>query len=126
MTSSDTSAPTAAPERPGVVTAIAVLALLGAVGAAVMVVAHLALDMTALAAGFAVGTVAYLLLALGTWRRRAWAWPLGLVVNAIGLAAALLPWRGLDRSGLPTLVSLVALGLLLSRPGRNALLYAED
>ena len=123
MTSSETTAPSEAAGRPAMSTAVAALSVLGAIGSAVMVPAHLSLGMTNLAIGFGVGIAAYLLLAFGAARQRAWAWPLGLVVNAIGLAAAAMPWRGLDRSGLPTLVCLIALGLLVSRSGRAALLY---
>jgi hypothetical protein len=123
LTSTGTPAPSSTAPASGAATAVAVLAALGAAGSGLMAVAHLALDLPFLAAGFGLGIIAYAVLAYGAARRRAWAWPVGLVVNAVALAASALPWRGLERSGLPTLVSLVALALLVSRSARNALLY---
>lgn len=121
MTRTDTSAST--DRRPLAATAVGALAVLGALGSVGMVAAHLALDMPVVAAVFAGGTLLFGLVAYGAFARTSWVWPVGLVVNGLGLASALLPWRGLERSGLPALVTLVALALLISRPGRDALLY---
>jgi len=113
---------------------VGVLAVLGTVGAAFMALSHSGIDMPVLntpelpmvAAIFAVGTVIYGLAAWGTFTRRSWAWPTALAVNAVGFASTVMPWRGLDRSGVPALVTLVALAILISRPGRQAMLYGPD
>ena len=119
------------PRRAPAATAVGALAALGTVGAAFMAVSHSGIDMPLLnaprlpmvAAGFAVGTVLYGLVAWGTFTRRAWAWPAALTINAIGFASTIMPWRGWDRSGVPAVVTLLALVLLISRRGRQAMLY---
>jgi hypothetical protein len=113
-------------QRPRAATAIGVLGVLGMLGSAGMTVAHLQLEMPGVAAGFGVGVLLFAVAAYGAFRLAGWAWPVGLVVNGIALAAAILPWRGLERSGLPALVAVTALALLVSRPGRDALLYRRQ
>lgn len=111
-------------------TAIGVLALVGTIGAVVMALAHLGIDVGVIraaslppvATGFAVGAVLFALVAYGAFRRTAWAWPLALVVNGIGFLSAVFPWRG-PEAIVPAAVTLVAVAILLSRPGRDALLY---
>lgn len=125
--------------RPTAATAVGVLALLGVVGSVVMTLAHLDLDipvvsalgptgraLPAVAAGFAVGTLLFAAVAYGAFARTSWAWPVALVVNGLALASATMPWRGIESSGVPALVTLIALVVLVSRPGRSALLYDRD
>ena len=121
MSSTDTSS--AAPTRPTAATVVAVLGALGMVGSAAMIALHLTLDLPGLAVAFGLGVLAYAAVTLGALRQASWTWPVALVVNAIALASTVMPWRGLERSGLPALVAVVALGVLVSRPGRDALLY---
>lgn len=118
-----TDLPASTDRRPGAATAVGVLAVLGTLGSIVMVVAHVRLDLPAVAALFAVGTLLFAAVAVGAFRLTSWAWPVAVVVNGLGFASSVMPWRGLENSGVPALVTLVALVLLLSRPGRDALLY---
>jgi hypothetical protein len=141
MTRDTTSDPTAPPttrapatRRPFAATAIGALAGLGALGSLVMTLAHLDLDLPLIsglgpegslvpvAIGFAVGTVLYGAVAYGAFARARWAWPAALVLNAVALLATLGPPR---RPGLfepvAIAVSLLALGILVSPPGRRAL-----
>ncbi len=123
MSRTDTPATTPTPtRRPRAATAIGVLGAIGVAGSAVMAIAHLDLSL-ALAAGFGLGVVLFGAATYGALRQTAWAWPVATVVNAIALAGSVMPWRGLERSGLPALITVVALGLLFARPGRDALLY---
>lgn len=124
MSRTDTSAttPSRQHERPRAATVIGVLGAIGLAGSAFMAVAHLSLS-TAIAAGFGLGVVLFGAVTYGALRQTSWAWPVGLAVNAIALAGSVMPWRGLERSGLPTLITVTALALLVSRPGRDALLY---
>jgi hypothetical protein len=123
-------ASTATGTRQPAATAIAALALVGMVGASIMTVAHLGIDLgfiraaalPPVAAGFAVGAVLFAAVAYGALRSTAWAWPLGLVVNGVGFVSAVFPWRGAEAL-LPAAVTLAAVVILLSRPGREALLY---
>lgn len=127
MTTSRTEPPQT---RPPAVTAVGWLALVGMAGAVVMSLAHSGWDVGFLgggqaippvAVGLAVGAVLYALVAFGALSRRSWAWPAALVVNAVALAATLIPFRW--PSGLvPLAISLAAIGVLVSRPGRAAFL----
>ena len=117
--------------RPTAATAVAVLALLGVVGAAVMTLAHLGLRMPVIedlgpgrlllpvALGFAVGTVLYAVVAFGAFAVAGWAWGAGLLVNALAFLSAAFPYRGWV-SGVAMLVSGAALIVLLTRAGRQA------
>jgi uncharacterized membrane protein (UPF0136 family) len=115
--------------RPPAATAVGVLAVVGVVGAIVMTLAHLGLDLgfiravalPPVAAGFAVGAVLFAAVAYGAFRRTSWSWPFALVVNALGFVSAVFPWRGVE-AVVPAAVTLAALAVLLSRPGREALL----
>lgn len=120
--------------RPPAATAIGWLAIVGVVGAIVMSLAHLDLPVPFLevgrvvlpvAIGLAVGAVLYAVVAYGAFTQRSWAWAAALVVNGIALAAtAGPPFRGLFEL-VPIAVSLVAIGILVSRPGREALLHRD-
>lgn len=120
MTRTDPQTPR---RRSGVATAIGVLAVVGVVGSVVMVVAHVSLDLPVVAGLFVVGAILFGVAAYGVFRRATWAWPVALVVNGLGFVSSVMPWRGLTNSGPPALITLVALGLLLSPAGREALLY---
>jgi hypothetical protein len=121
---STASPPPSTDQRPGAATAIAGLAALGTLGSIGMVVFHLTqIYLPFVAAGFVVGTFLFAAVTYGAWQRTTWAWPLGLVVNGLGFISSVVPWRGIEMSGPPALVTLIALGLLVSRPGREALLY---
>lgn len=128
MTTSRTEPPQT---HPPAVAAVGWLAVAGMVGAVFMSLAHWGLDVGFLgggqvvlpvAVGMAAGAVLYALVAFGAFTRRSWAWPAALAVNAIALAATLIPFRW--PSGLvPLAISLAAIGVLVSRPGRTALLH---
>lgn len=123
-------------ERPGAATVIGVLAVLGVIGSVVMALAHLDVDLPVIsqlgptgraivpvAVGFGVGAVLFAITAYGAFAMRAWAWPTALVVNGLAFASSVMPWRGLQSSGVPALVTLAALALLIAPAGRRALLY---
>lgn len=129
VNSTDTAA--SSRTRPPAATAVGWLAVVGVVGAVFMSLAHLDVALPLLevgrvvlpvAIGLAIGAVLYALVAYGAFTQRSWAWPAALVVNGIALAAtAGPPFRGLFEL-VPIAVSLAALGVLVSRPGREALL----
>ncbi|CAN5706771.1 hypothetical protein BH24ACT14_BH24ACT14_01570 [soil metagenome] len=74
-------------------------------------------------AAIAFGVLAVLaaVVAAGVFARRSWAWALGLVVHALTVFGAATPYRG-PVSLVGILLSLTAVAVLLSRPGRTALL----
>lgn len=121
--------------RPPAATAVAWLSVAGVAGAVFMSLAHLdvALPFTdvgqvvlPVAIGMAVGAVLYAVVAYGAFAQRSWAWPTALVVNGVALAATLgSPGRGRVVGMAAIAVSLAALGLLVSRPGRDALLHRD-
>lgn len=125
---------TAPATRPAAATIVGVLAALGIVGSIVMTLAHLDLDIAGLralgpnrslpgvAAMFAAGAALFAAVAYGAFRRTAWAWPLALVVNGLAFLSSVFPVRGIEAL-VPVAVTLVAVVVLLSRPGRDALLY---
>jgi hypothetical protein len=118
--------------RPPAATAIGLLAALGAIGSAVMTLAHVDLDIPFLtffgpgrliapaAASFAVGTVLYVVVAYGAFRVARWSWPVALVVNVLAFLVSAFPYRGWV-SGAAMAVSVIAVAVLVSRPGRVAL-----
>jgi hypothetical protein len=77
------------------------------------------------AIAFSVATLLLAVLAIGMWRRRAWSWAAGLAVHGIVVAGAAFPYRGWG-----SLIGIVLAGvvfvLLVSRPGRDALLYPSQ
>lgn len=120
--------------RPAAATLVGVLALVGVVGAIIMAVAHLGAAVPGVtvgrvvapvAAGLAVGAVLYALVAYGVFRRKPWAWPAALAVNAVALAATLAPPQRGGFEYVPIAISILALGVLVSRPGREALLTRD-
>lgn len=66
------------------------------------------------------GTVAY-----AVARRRAWAWPLGVLIAAVTLVGAATPFRGVG-SMVGMLLAGAELGLLLTASSRRALLHADS
>lgn len=106
-----------------------------AIGSALMAVSHAGVTVPLLAAlgpggqrvlpevatGFVVATVLFALVAIGAWRVRAWAWAVGLVLHAVALIAATMPWRG-PVSGVAAAISVAALVVLGTRPARTAFL----
>lgn len=128
----NTTAPSTSRTRQSAATAVGWLAVVGTVGAAIMALAHLDVGVPfvevgrvvlPVAIGLAVGAVLYAAVAYGAFTQASWAWPAALVVNGIALAAtAGPPFRGLFEL-VPIAVSLAAIGVLVSRPGREALLH---
>lgn len=121
--------------RPKAATTVGGLAVLGCLGSAAMTVAHLGVELPLLgggvtlvpvAVGFAVGTLVFAATAYGAFTLQSWAWPVALVINALALAST---WSPLSRGDIePVTVgavaaSLLSLIVLVSRPGRQALLY---
>jgi hypothetical protein len=123
--------PSSARARPPAATAVGALAVLGVVGSAVMTLAHLDLDLPVLdvvgpgrlvvpaAVSFAVGTVLYAVAAYGALRVARWGWSVGLLVHVLGFVTAAFPYRGWI-SGVAIGVSVAAVAVLLSPPGRGA------
>lgn len=117
--------------RPTAATAVGWLAVLGAIGAAWMMLAHLGLDLAVLdafgpgrllapvAAGFAVGTVLFAVVAYGAFRGAGWAWPVALVVNGLAFVSAAFPFRGWV-SAAAMVVTAVAIVALVAPAGRAA------
>lgn len=117
--------PSTTATRPAAATAVALLAVAGVLGAIAMTLFHIDLYREGavpvmVPGGFAVGAIAFAFVAYGAWRRSAWAWPLAVAVNGLGFVSAVFPWRG-AQALLPAAVTLIALAVLLSRPGREAL-----
>lgn len=120
---------------PAAVRAAAALTALMAVGSALMAVSHAGVSVPLLAAlgpggqralpevatGFAVAAALFAVVAVGAWRRRPWAWAIGLVLHGVALIAATIPWRG-PVSGAAAVVTVAALAVLATRPGRIAFL----
>jgi len=73
------------------------------------------------AAGFAVATVLFAVIAVGLFRRRAWAWPLATVVNGLVAASGVVQFRGAG-SAVGVALGLVSLALLLTPAVRRDLL----
>lgn len=108
------------------------LSLLAALGAVVMAVAHLGIDVPLLptmglgrpvppaAAAFSAGALVFALTAWGLWRRARWAWALGLVAFALALQGSAMPYRGTG-SAVGIATSVLAISLLLLPATRRAL-----
>ncbi len=115
--------------RPPAATAVGVLALLGALGAAVMALAHLGVPqldalgpgrmLLPVAIGFIVGTALYLSVAVGAFTVRSWAWTAGLAVNALAFLSAAFPYRG-PASAAAMAISGLAVAILVLPSGRRA------
>lgn len=116
-------------------TAIAAVSALLALGCAALAVAHAGVELPLLsrigpggdravlpaAIAFSIATLVLTAVAVGAARTRAWAWALGVVVHGLVLLGSAVPFRGVA-SLVAIIASGVALALLLTRPGRDALL----
>lgn len=139
----DASAPPRTPTRSRAaglaVATIGWLSAALAAGAVLLAVAHLGLsipllsalgpggDRAVVPAAAAFGVLAALATAvsLGAFRRRPWAWGLGVVVHALTVLGAATPFRGVV-SGVAVLLGCAALAALLSPGGRAGLLRTTD
>ena len=124
--------------RPAVVTITTVITAALALGCLALAVGHSGVTVALIsrlepgggqavvpaAVAFTVATVLLVVLTVGTWRRRPWAWAAGLALHGVVLAAAAMPYRGIG-----SLVGIVLAGsaflLLASRSGREAMLQAS-
>lgn len=77
------------------------------------------------AVAFSVATIVLLVVGAGLWRRRSWAWPLGIVVHGLIAIGAAFPFRGWG-SVIGIAVAVASLALLLSRGVREHLLGRSD
>ncbi|MPZ74677.1 MAG: hypothetical protein GEU74_15920 [Nitriliruptorales bacterium] len=116
--------------------AVAALSALLALGCAAMAIAHAGVVVPLLSrlgpggddtvwpavVAFTVGAVVLTFVAVGVSRARGWAWPLGLVVHALVVLGAAMPYRGLG-SLVAIVVSVASLAVLLSPAGRASLLH---
>lgn len=73
------------------------------------------------AIAFTVATVVLVLVVIGVARQRPWSWALGVVVHALVFLGAAVPYRGIA-SAVALIISGICVALLVSRPGRAALL----
>lgn len=108
------------------------LAVLAAVGAALMAVAHLGVDVPLLptqglgravppaAAAFTLGTILFAAVAWGLRSSARWAWWLGLVGFALALQGSAMPYRGVG-SAVGIALSVLGLAALLHPATRRAL-----
>lgn len=115
--------------------ALLAVTVLSTIGMALMSVAHAGVEIPVVSAlgpggdqavppaaiSFAVAAALYGLTALGLASGRSWAWALGLVVNALALVGASVPYRGFG-SAVGIALTLAGLALLLSRPVRTSLM----
>lgn len=107
-----------------------------AVGSALLTVGHLGVGIPVLSAlgpggnrvvvpaaiAFGVATALQAAVCAGVVRRRAWAWPLGILVSTITLVGAAMPFRG-SISAVGIALAAVELGALLSGAARRTLLH---
>lgn len=119
----------------GVRLAVAALSGTLAVGCAVLAIAHSGVAVPLLAAigpggdravvpaaiAFTVATLVLAAVALGALRAAAWAWALGVAAHGLVFLGSAFPYRG-PASLVALIVSGSCIALLLSRPGRQALL----
>lgn len=73
---------------------------------------------------FSIGALLMATLVIGTLRRRPWSWALGVVVHGLVIFGSVTPYRGVG-SLVAIVLAGLALALLVSRPGRAALLPAQ-
>jgi hypothetical protein len=113
---------------------VACLAVVAAVGSALLSIGHLGVQvplLSALGPGgdrvvvvaaviFAIGAALYAAVAYGAFSGARWAWPLGIAVNALALLSGLREFRG-AASAVGIALALAGLAVLLSPPGRRDL-----
>lgn len=114
-------------------TLIGWLSLIAAFGSGLLALAHAGIELPLLsalgpgdgdavpiaAAVFGVGLALYTAVALGAFTGARWTWPLGLVVNVLGLASGIGNYRG-PVSAVGIGLAALSLILLLSPGGRRA------
>ena len=114
---------------------VAGLSALLALGCAALAVGHAGVELPLLsqigpggdravvpaAIAFTTATLVLALVAIGVARQRSWAWALGVAVHALVFLGAALPYRGIA-SAVALIISGACVALLVSRPGRAALL----
>jgi hypothetical protein len=110
-------------------TTVGALAVVTALAATIMTVAHLDITIPGLMdgvdvpvfvpGGFAIATIAAIVVAIGAFRVATWGWWTGLVV--FGLAVLVIAGSPARNwlSYLILTVSIIAIGVLVSRPGRE-------
>ena len=110
-----------------------------AAGSALLSVAHLGVQIPVLsvlgpggdravipaAIAFAIAAILQGVTSLGVARRRAWGWPLGVLIAALMLVGAAMPFRGLV-SAIGIALAGAELALLLSGAVRREMLRAES
>lgn len=115
--------------------AVAVLSALLGLGCAALAVAHAGLGVPLLsrigpegdravipaAVAFSIATIVLAAVAVGAWRARPWAWALGIAVHGLVFLGSAVPYRG-PASLVGLIISGACVALLLTRPGRQALL----
>ena len=113
---------------------VTALSALLAVGCAALAVAHAGVELPLLssigpggdravvpaAIAFTIAALVLSAVAAGTWRRRPWAWALGIVTHGLVFVGAAVPYRGVA-SLVALIVSGTCIALLLTRAGREAL-----
>lgn len=106
-----------------------------AIGSALLAIGHLGVQLPVISrfgpggtravvpAAIAFGVAACLhgAVAVGSARRRSWAWPLGVLVAGVTLIGAATPFRG-AASAVGIVLAALQLGLLLTRPARRTIL----
>ena len=119
-------------QRPAGLRLAVVLAALAALGAALMAVAHMGVDLPLLptqglgravppaAAAFTAGTALFAAVAWGLRSCARWAWWLGLIGFALALQGSAVPYRGVG-SAVGIAVSVLGLAALLA-PGTRRVL----
>jgi len=122
------------PRTRPVATALVALSGMSALGALLLAIGHLGVEVPVLsalgpggdravpvaAAVFSVGTVLYAAVAYGAARGARWAWTAGVVVNALAVLGGARQFRG-AASAIGLLLAVAALALLLAPAGRRAL-----
>lgn len=124
--------------RPWTIVAAAVLSGAGALGAALLAIAHLGLDLPGLSAfgpsgqavlpaaiGFGVATALLALLTWGLWSGRRWAWPAGTGLALLGILSGIGQFRGMG-SAIGLGVMVVLLVLLVMPSARDHLAGPRD
>lgn len=121
--------------RPAVLDAIVWVSVILAVGSLLMAVAHAGVRIPLFSAlgpaggsavppaaiSFAVGALLHGAVAYGVARRLTWAWPVGVVVAAVTLVGAAMPFRGVG-SVVGIVLAGTQLALLLTGTARRSML----
>lgn len=122
----------ATPDSPRLLSVASWIALVGALGAALLAIAHTGVEIPLVsalgpsggavppaAAAFTVVTVLFAAVGWGLRRRRAWAWTLGVAIGVLGVLSGIAQFRGVG-SALGMLVAAALAALLLAPQSRAA------